>query len=358
MINGFDKKINNFPQDIQDVLLCDFGRFLEKDILRKYNLPNNKFIYLGEIVSSIYFGDLDLKDVVKRIMDVFMVDEVSAKKIALDLIGMRVLVAGDYLKDQNIEGFVKSLGGDINEYKKYIEETKKEIKKEKSGAEDEPIVKILKSDYKERKIDIGKEREDSLDIFKNNLVELLKYSTNPYLIDYNLILFQIIAEDFNFKKELENALYSNQEKITENVFNLDNQKSAPTVANWLKDFIKKAGSGMFDNVALTKYLTQSENGKKLNPEERKLVGDLLELYRNLKFFPDSMPSDDGEGWEILPIEKDTQTMTKARTVLGPPKTEKEKIIDELRGMSAQYLPGSLEKKVIDEEIRRMGKMAE
>lgn len=202
--------------------------------------------------------------------------------------------------------------------------------------------------------DLDNEKKYALNLFEENLLDLLR--NKPSLNNaINFRLFYILSRDISFKKELEKTFYNNQEDLTSSIFVLDGKKSLPTVANWLKDFIKKVGSGMFDNVALTKYLTQSENGKKLNPEERKLVGDLLELYRNLKFFPDSMPSDDGEGWAILPIEKNTDAMPKARTVLGPPKTEKEKMIDELRGMSAQYLPGSLEKKVIDEEIRRLGK---
>jgi len=75
-----------------------------------------------------------------------------------------------------------------------------------------------------------------------------------------------------------------------------------TVSNWLKNFIGTNGSAIFDSVALSKYLTGSKSGAKLSQEEKEKVRKVLLIYRNLKFFPDSMPDDNGEGWQILPFE--------------------------------------------------------
>ena len=62
-----------------------------------------------------------------------------------------------------------------------------------------------------------------------------------------------------------------------------------------------------------------------------------------------------ENWEIIPVGKKEESLKKARTVLGPPKTEEEKTIEELKRMASQYMVGSLERKVIDEEIRKIQK---
>lgn len=190
------------------------------------------------------------------------------------------------------------------------------------------------------------------EIVKNSLIKELK--SHPIIKNaINQRIFYILSKDINFKKELERDLYSNQEMLTSVNLNLDGQVVKATVSNWLKDFIGDNGSGIFDSVILSKYLTQSENAKKLNVPEKKLVSDLLEFYRNLKFFPESMPSDNGDGWEIFSIEKNDNGMSKARTVSGPPKSEEERIIGELEKMSIQYSQGSLEKKVIEEEIKKI-----
>ena len=106
---------------------------------------------------------------------------------------------------------------------------------------------------------------------------------------------------------------------------------------------------MFDNVTLTRFAAYSPNAKDLDLEEKESVQKLLRLYRNVKFFPQSMPTDDGTDWEIIPVTQTDEYLKKARTVSGPPKTEDEKKIEELKKEEEQYDEESLEKKVIEEE---------
>jgi hypothetical protein len=54
---------------------------------------------------------------------------------------------------------------------------------------------------------------------------------------------------------------------------------------------------------LSDFLGTSENAKILDDKEKELVRKVLMCYRNVKFFPESMPSDNGEGWEMIPLPK-------------------------------------------------------
>lgn len=197
-------------------------------------------------------------------------------------------------------------------------------------------------------ITIDEEKDYLLNMFATDLLSEL--NNNPIIINaINLRIFNILKHDLNFKNDLENSLYKNQERITEKEFVLDKKKRSPSIENWLKNFIKEKGTASFDNVELTDYVVRSGNSKILSSEEKKIVRKLLLLYRNLKFFPESMPSDDGEGWEILPIEEVSRDIGKEKSTLGPPKTKEEKEIEELQVEGAKYR-GGLEKLAIEEEV--------
>ena len=57
--------------------------------------------------------------IIRRFTD----DKRIAQKIALELAGKRFLVIDSYL-DDNVEGYIHSLGGKLDTYQKYIGETK------------------------------------------------------------------------------------------------------------------------------------------------------------------------------------------------------------------------------------------
>lgn len=166
----------------------------------------------------------------------------------------------------------------------------------------------------ENQININKEEEkkSSLEVFSNNLESFLSASlesTIEIIKDYNGILILLLLDDPNFKKSLEKVFLANPEKLTHSEFISEGAPHSPSIANWLKDFIKQFGSGMFDNLVMARYMTTSKNIKNLSEEEKQLVKKLLLTYRNLKFFPESMPSDDGEGWEIIPTDKLSMHLT-------------------------------------------------
>jgi hypothetical protein len=174
------------------------------------------------------------------------------------------------------------------------------------------------------------------DIFSRELINVL--NEDKYICGIvNLRIFKILNSEINYSDNLSRVLYLNQESVAH-----------LTIADWLKDFISQKGSSMFNDIVLTDYITNSPNCQKLTADERRLVWKLLMLYRNLKFFPESMPNDTGEGWEIIPIDDEVRDFD--RGGLGVPKTEEEKNIEVMQAEGQAYSADSLEKKMIEEEI--------
>ncbi|OGF25152.1 hypothetical protein A2303_02285 [Candidatus Falkowbacteria bacterium RIFOXYB2_FULL_47_14] len=198
-------------------------------------------------------------------------------------------------------------------------------------------------------------KQDTLELFEGNLGDVFELDDYTLLEELNDDIIDFIAVDVKFKNELEYALYKNPEKLTHKTFILDGSPHAPSVRNWLRDFIRTNGSGIFDNVALTKYVTYSPNCQRLDDFEKEMVRKLLSLYRNLKFFPESLNGVPVEKWEIIPIERE-EDLSKARSVAGAPRTEEEKEIDELKKEEENYEAGGLERMAIEEEISEEAKI--
>ncbi|MFH1326416.1 MAG: hypothetical protein ABIH48_03025 [Candidatus Falkowbacteria bacterium] len=248
----------------------------------------------------------------------------------------------------------------------------------------------------------GQEKRDTLEMFKEGLINVLEMDQveDTELISYyNTSLIRILLEDKDFVKKLSNAFLENQEKLTYKEFVLDSKPTRPTVANWLKDFIQQNGSGIFDKLKLSNYLTSSKNVKLLDDGEKKLVKKLLLLYYNLAFFPESMNEIKVGDWEIIPLEKE-EVFTKVKSKMPTPTAgqapvaptnnqivdyqasenkdqkleELEKKIKsqnmkgeieneepevesgelkELQEMAEQYKEGSLERKAVEEEIKKL-----
>ena len=211
-------------------------------------------------------------------------------------------------------------------------------------------INILRNYTDEFNKDILHQKNYVAEIFEKKLINYLKEDKILKAFLNRRILF-LFAHDRNYKNELEKAMYHNDERITKENIEIKDKELAPTISNWIKDFVEYYGTDMFNNLDLVKYLTDRNNTKTLNPKERNDLKELLLTYRNVKFFPESMPNDTGEGWEILPLGK-IEELSKARTVAGPPKTASEIRVDELKEEKAEYGEKTLESKAVSEEISR------
>ncbi len=231
-----------------------------------------------------------------------------------------------------------------------------------SDLEDEtPIVEAQDTSRKFgplTEMSLADKKEFILKTFTSEIIPALKAEPTR-LQDFNIALFQAFNEDEDLEDRVEALLYNNQEKLSDHQIILDNHPASPSIANWLKDFIKKYGSDLFNEVALAEYLSQSPNIKSLKPEEKELVRKVLKLYRNLVFFPESMDGIAIENWEIFPVNH-SEVTKKSISVSenlseNPVITERQKTIFDLQKNLTKYPTTSLEYKAIHQEINRLSR---
>lgn len=290
---------------------------------------------------------------------------------------------------------------DIDNFDAFLEnefELDQETRKKLAADLNEKVFKPLLTsidfinEHPEKEMSIEQEKNYIESAFKNTV--LTEINRNPLLIDaVNRRIFFVLANDNNFQHHLEQALYENGEKLTEKNIIVDGQEMRPTIGNWIKDFIARYGSQAYDSVSISAFLINSDNAKILTQEERDKLSKVIKLYTNLKFFPESMPSDDGTDWQIIPYEKVAPTTepivaeneSKSKPVPKPvpkpiilkpipPKpaptpvltptpapspvqsvTDDDADLLELRNMLLQYPAGSLERAAIEEEIHNLEK---
>lgn len=184
-------------------------------------------------------------------------------------------------------------------------------------------------------------------IFEGQLSGVIRGNGDVKGINEKILLILSVSNELS-QEDLVKMLFTNQEKLTSKEFILDGKKQEPTISNWLKDFIKNNGGSIFDNLTLSQYLAKSENAKKIDVEEKRLLHKLLILYRNLKFFPESMGKTPTEEWEIVPLDDEEKPVRKNIKIGG----EDERVV-ELRNLLEQYEPGSIERRAIEEELRKL-----
>jgi len=160
------------------------------------------------------------------------------------------------------------------------------------------------------------------DIFSKQLLNEL--TADPVLINaLNRKIFMWLSEDLDgAKRQIENAMLNNQETITPGKITVNNEKVPGTISNWLRCFMSEQGAVNFDSLSISEFLSSSRNTANLTAEEKKILSALLNTYRNIKFFPDSMPSDDGSDWAIIPLPIVESADTTPSQLSSQPKEER------------------------------------
>jgi hypothetical protein len=226
-----------------------------------------------------------------------------------------------------------------------------------------------------KQMTLEEEKSYLSEMFLKNLVRELK--DHPIISDaINHQIFYILDKDEKFDDELVRSLLANDEILTVGTVLVGGKSLRGTVGNWLRNFIEVYGSAIFDSVALSRYLIGSKLTAKLTQEEKEKITVILTIYRNLKFFPESMPDDTGDGWQILPFKKlEEENLEEAKAkieslpqqVAVPEKSvrtvkideqkerEKEQQLEQLRKLAENYQRGSLGRKAVEEEINKISK---
>lgn len=367
MIN-FDAQLNSLPNDVKSYLVSMKASELNVFIAKENGLELDESLKLTEIISNLFFKNIKVVDLPTVIKKEFDFDDLDAKLLACDIVGIRLLVIKDWLKE-DLETYIKNWGGNPAEYSRFIDDQKKALAEEEkyfnevSKTESEFIFKPKPEviDHTLPEVNEEQEKNDTISLFSHGLVDLLKDdSAQEFIAEYNLMIIGLIIDDKLFKQSLETTLYSNSEELTSGHLLIEEREVSPTIANWIKDFIKINGSEMFDELSLAEYLSTSINAKKLTPAEKEMLRKLLKLYRNLAFFPESLESEEVSDWQIIPVDKDEAEDNKGFVdALSEEKKSKSPVITsplaELEQTLAKCSPGSFEYKVVAQEIERLKK---
>jgi len=166
------------------------------------------------------------------------------------------------------------------------------IEKEISGAPVSPSIVDSKIDVK----------EFIIKLFTEGLVPTLNLS-GAEINRLNILIFKAFNEHDGLEDKVISSLYNNKERLTRSNIIIDGKSVEPTIANWLKDFIKLNGSNLFNELVLADYITNSANAKSLPLDDKNKLRRLLRLYRNLVFFPESLENIPMDKWAIIPIDE-------------------------------------------------------
>jgi len=184
--------------------------------------------------------------------------------------------------------------------------------------------------------------------FSNNLVAALLGDEDDQIEINAKIIYILSAGNPEFQEESIRLMLKNKEKLTRQPLIISGKQKQASISNWLQYFIKEEGSSMPSNVSISNFLINAKNTKILDDKDRDILGKMLILYRNMKFFPKSLENISVDDWYFIPVER-SEVLLKAREVSGPPKTEEEVKIEELKRKEEEYEEDSLERRVVDEE---------
>ncbi len=270
------------------------GRAL-REIKDKYQAKEEDYFF--DLFNYYTVQDFDFSDLRNELAGQFpQLSDGEITAIGCDAIGMLFLPVATLLPDKAIEKQLSSWGGKAKDYHEYIEAFNNEL--------EEKQLDLLESAVEafDKKVDKEEEMRDMEDLLINDLLAILNDKNKDSLNMLNGELIYFLSKFPQFKNRLANNLLENKEKLGNGSISLSGQKAEPSIGNWLLDFVNQKGSDYFDNVVLSDYLANSANARQLDNDNKKILAKVLVLYRNLKFFPQTLENLPPEKWGIIPIE--------------------------------------------------------
>lgn len=361
------QQLKSLPEFVQDVLTLKECNDVNGALREAYNLNDEELAALLDAVNEIVTKNVSLEDGITMLHAIRADDQFIA-----DVLGKRLLVIDSYL-DGVVREELENRDVQPKQYQKEVQRQLSAIdayRKEQAEANEPYEAPVQAEPVAQGEVpppDPETEKKQSVAVFQSHIVPMLQADDEDVLAIlafYNASLLSVLADekDRSFLQKLVRALQANQERLTTKPITVKGEKKPPTVGNWLTDFVEQAGAEYVDAVALSQYLANSKNVAALTAEEKHVVRKLLQLYRNVAFFPRSMPNETGEGWEIIPLSgtlpeddgddddfktrpQPTQTQTAEETTADPQ-------LALLKELAAQYPEGSLERRAIDEEMNK------
>lgn len=210
-----------------------------------------------------------------------------------------------------------------------------------------------------------------INIFKNHFVEM--FTIPDYKVWEKLLpILQWIKPLENrdvFKKNIREALLMNKQRITSKKLIVGREEKEPTITNWFLDYNRAVGALKVNSLARAQYLISGVNIKNLSAEEKERVKTLFDLYEKLKIssltlegYEEDIPVDDkgqegnirGGVFEPLPkLTVQQKLVWEIAQEVVREREARESNIKEMQNSINNYAVGSLERKAIEEEIKRM-----
>lgn len=363
----FTEKFSKLPEEAKLYYASELSGQAILGLADEYNIPAD------DVYSLVFLAvnsDFDLKALQDKIKN-FNLTGINLKRFWFDFLGRLLLPIASYVEkkddaDTKVYIEIVKAGGKTENYNYWLEGLDILID-EKNGEELDSIMEKFEEDLDEKE-----ERDYIIDLLSDNIIDILKTKSFSASSALNSGFIYLLFNSEGFKEEASRVILSSKELISKKNIVVDGKEIAPSIANWIKDFIKINGSDMFSEITLAQYLDTSANASKLSASDKSLLSGVLHLYRNITFFPESMEGLLPEKWQIFPFElpedsllKRGKTVEKSDDSVKADIPKKETAAVEtpekefLSGISMlsealkNYRPDSLEYKAIEEEIRRL-----
>lgn len=351
-MNNLAEKIKALPKNIKGYLTSLVSTNTNVEITSSFNVPSDRIVKIINLQSKFFVKEIPIADFPKMLKEASGLDEQKSKELALQFAGRKFLMVDDYFNGEASK-LVISLGGKPDDFKADLEKQKADLKKEQAEIATEE--KESKNKTEETSVDNSyvkkeapkdvtpvspeEEKHSIMNLFEEELLSILEIKKDDdidLIQDLDREILEFLLNDEKFKASLETAISNNKQPLSSNQLIIDSQKAEPIAANWLRDLMKNNKGNDF-NLALTDYLTQSDNFRKLNAGEKAIINNLFKLHHNLHYWPDSVATLPLEKWQIIPYnssnEELSKTVNRSENVnitnnLKPEKEEKENQVNE------------------------------
>jgi hypothetical protein len=361
---------NTLPPNVEEILYSDAGNELNESLADDFDLVGGQVARVTILISDLFHKKAEVRLIDKLFSKELEVkDPETVKNLVIAILGKKLLILDNEWFDGKVADKLKAMGGNPDDYVTFIAEFKAKIAVEKQAKEDEKRreAEELAAEKKAAEeveqplviTDPEKEKASTKKTFASLVKGILQSQDYKIKLDLNARLVILLAqdEDEKFQKELMDILYENKEMLTTDRISLRGAMVDPTIGNWLADFIRFVGNDeVSSTIKRAQYITDSENPKKLNPEELELLKKLLEFFVGLKNFYINASRLDFEDIKIIPLSHEEEMeweKEKSQAASGEKEIDEEMIATGNIDIAQLYAGNEIDNKKIDEEKQRI-----
>ncbi len=300
------------PENVSFHLMSMKAADINVLILRKFGIKGPKAVLYYELIKKLFLKSIRVADLPVAAVKLFALSEQQALSFACDVAGSRLLVLKDWI-NEDVPALITSWGGEVAKYAPHVDaQIRGKAEEERYIAEQlkEPeLPPIAGANQNEGVVPGELTPEQQLEavraVFREKIATVFQLTDEMSVRAVNEDIMDLLTDkDLEMINELIGLMFANTEQLTAERIVLDGQLVEPTIGHWLELFVRVKGAAIFDTVAMMDFVTNNDNTKNLSASERDWIIKLLTLYRNLKFFPGSQPSNDPATWQIFPLPED------------------------------------------------------